>query len=280
MTHDTRTATAVVTDQPTVVPDPVCMLTAAQESFADLLAGADPEAAVPTCAPWRVADLALHLAGVHWWASAMALGVSLGGPDPSTPRETERLVEIYGWASGHLRATLLERPLEAPALTLDGPGYAGFWYRRQLHETLVHLVDLGVATGRRAPDVARDTPAAVWADTVDEVVTVMHPRQVRLGRAPAPTVAVDLVATDVHGPSGAIVIAPPHSTWRIGPSGGLSDADGAPAAAPDAVVTGPAWALALLVWGRVDADDPHLEITGGADRTAAVRSVLGRTLVP
>ncbi|MGC5166666.1 maleylpyruvate isomerase family mycothiol-dependent enzyme [Luteimicrobium sp. DT211] len=249
------------------IEDPVCVLTAAQESFLDLLGRADPEAPVPTCGAWRVADLALHLAGIHWWAAAMALGVDLEGTDASQPRERDRLVEIYGWASAHLRATLTERALDAPALTLDGPGPAAFWYRRQLHETLVHLVDLRVATGATPRSGTAGTWSAVWADTVDEVVTVMHPRQVRLGRATAPTVAVDLVTTDVHGPSEAIVLAPPVASWRIGPSSGEADAR----------VVGPAWALALLLWGRLAPDDDALTVSG---TPAALRAVLGSTLVP
>ncbi|GMA25518.1 hypothetical protein GCM10025864_32770 [Luteimicrobium album] len=247
--------------------DPVCVLTAAQESFLDLLGRADPEAPVATCGAWHVADLALHLAGIHWWAAGMALGVDLEGADASQPRGRERLVDVYAWASAHLRATLTERPLEAPALTLDGPGPAGFWYRRQLHETLVHLVDLRLATGSTPRSATAAVWAAVWADTVDEVVTVLHPRQVRLGRAPAPAVAVDLVATDVHGPSDAIVLAPPVASWRIGRSD----------AAADARVEGPAWALALLLWGRLSPDDDALAVRGDP---AALQAVLGRTLVP
>ena len=271
MTNDTGAAAAAA---PTTTPrsrltpaDPVCVLTAAQESFLELLGRTDPEIPVPTCGEWRVADLALHLAGIHWWASAMALGVDLEGTDAPAPRESARLVELYGWASAHLRATLTERPLDAPALTLDGPGAAGFWYRRQLHETLVHLVDLRLAAGSTPRSATSAVWAAVWADTVDEVVTVMHPRQVRLGRAAPPVVAADLVATDVHGPSEAIVLAPPETSWRIG----VCDTG------PDVRVEGPAWALALLVWGRLSPDDDALTVRGDS---AALQAVLGRTLVP
>ena len=273
MTHDAAAAGRPAPPRTTpplphpVLGDPVCMLTAAQESFLDALGKTDPELPVPTCGGWRVADLALHLAGIHWWASGMALGVDLDGADATEPREQDRLVEVYAWAAAHLRATLTERPLDAPALTLDGPGAAAFWYRRQLHETLVHLVDLRLAAGEKPRGAAADVWSAVWADTVDEVVTVLHPRQVRLGRAAPPSVAVDLAATDVHGPSGAIVLAPPVTEWRIGP----------PDAAPDARVEGPAWALALLLWGRLSPDDGALTVHGDP---GALRAVLGRTLVP
>jgi len=53
-------------------------------------------------------------------------------------------------------------------------------------------------------------------------------------------------------------------------------ADDAPAA-PVAEVAGPAASLALLLWGRTTADDPHLAVAG--DR-AAVRATLGGSLTP
>ena len=54
-----------------------------------------------------------------------------------------------------------------------------FWHRRQLHETLIHLWDLRTAGGL---DLVVEP--MLWADTVDEALTVMHPRQVRLGGRP------------------------------------------------------------------------------------------------
>ena len=107
-----------------------------------------------------------------------------------------------------------------------------FWHRRQLHETLIHLWDLRTAGGL---DLV--VGPVLWADTVDEAVTVMHPRQVRLGRASAPPVRLGLAATDLD------------RTWS------LSAAADAPAARA-ATLTGPAEALALLVWRRIGLDDP------------------------
>ena len=63
------------------------------------------------------------------------------------------------------------------AWTLVENGPASFWHRRQTHETLVHLWDLRTAGGL---DLSVDP--RLWADTVDEVVTVMQPRQERMGR--------------------------------------------------------------------------------------------------
>ena len=69
-----------------------------------------------------------------------------------------------------LRTTLRSLDPDAPARTLLERGTVAFWYRRQLHETLIHLGDLRSAGGL---DLA--VAPVIWADTVDEVVTVMHP---------------------------------------------------------------------------------------------------------
>ena len=98
----------------------------------------------------------------------------------------------------------------------------------------------------------------IWADTVDEVVTVMHPRQVRLGRAPAPPVRLELAATDLD------------RTWSVSAS----------PAAPEgrtATVRGPAEALALLVWRRIALDDRRLSVDGDE---AVLTAVLADHFVP
>ncbi len=231
--------------------DHLSLLASAQTAFADLLATADPEAPVPCCEPWRVADLALHLGGVHWWASAMAMGVDLDPHDPADPREPAALVEFYTWAAGQLRLSLAALPPDAPALTLDGPGTAAFWRRRQLHETLVHLADLAAATGADLAELeVRHGLAGAWWDTVDEVLEVMLPRQVRLGRTAPPVDAVEL--TDGAG-----------TVRRLGTGD------------PVAVVRGKPRELALLLWHRQGPDG--LEVSGDRD---ALDRVLALRLTP
>jgi uncharacterized protein (TIGR03083 family) len=241
-------------------------LAAAQDAFARLLAGADPDAPVAACAPWTVTDLALHLGGVHRWAAGMARGTDDGGDDPVEPRGPAELLAFYREQAGALLATLRELGPDAPALTLVGPGPAAFWHRRQLHETLVHLDDLATAAG--APHPVDD--AALWADAVDEVVTVMTPRQVRLGRIAPVAVPLGLVASDAG------------RSWTLG--GAAGGAPGAPGAAPDGqsggvsvTVAGPARAVALLLWGRTAPQDPALTVSG--DR-AALASALAGPLTP
>ncbi|GHS89243.1 hypothetical protein AGMMS50218_15060 [Actinomycetota bacterium] len=236
----------------TAVPlDHLAALAVAQDAYLGLLADADPEAAVPTCGDWRVADLTAHLAGVHWWAAAMALGLDLDAEPSAGPRDVPALVRVYAWAASHLRGTLAELDPASPALTLLGPGPAGFWRRRQLHETLVHLTDLAVALG--VADAA-DLDPVWWADTVDEVVTVTQPRQVRLGRMRALDAGVHWSATDTG------------DDWLLGPADAVA-----------ATVRGPARELALTLWGRVQPTDPRLRVDGDA---GALARVLAEPLTP
>lgn len=239
----------------------------AQDAFAAELAASDPDATVPTCDPWTVTDLALHLAGVHRWAAAMARGVETDDSDPVQPRAAAAVRAFYDEQAQLLRMTLRDLGPDAPALTLVGPGPASFWRRRQLHETLVHLTDLVGAAGPTGPTGTADVgwaDAEIWSDTVDEVVTVMAPRQVRLGRTRALLRAVGLVATDTG------------RTWTLTPADPSDDATPVPVPAPVSVA-GPARSVALLLWGRVRPDDPTLLVTG--DRTALDDALSGR-LVP
>ena len=234
-------------------------LAAAQDAFARLLAAIDPQTPVPACAPWTVTDLALHLGGVHRWAAGMACGADDGGDDPVEPREPAALRAFYREQADALLATLRALGPDAPGLTLVGPGPASFWHRRQLHETLVHLDDLAAAAGMPHPV---DDPAP-WADAVDEVVTVLTPRQVRLGRMAALAAPIGLAATDAG------------RAWTLG--GAPVTAQTAGAEGAPVTVAGPARALALLLWGRTTAADPALTVSG--DR-AALDAALGRALTP
>ncbi|MBD7918130.1 maleylpyruvate isomerase family mycothiol-dependent enzyme [Cellulomonas sp. Sa3CUA2] len=224
-------------------------LAALQHRFHATIAEVDPAAAVPWCGRWRVRHLVVHLARIHHWAA----GQACRRQETPLGRGPFVLDELYATQAAELRETLAGLDPDAPAWTLDDSRVVRFWHRRQVHETLVHLWDLRTAGG-----LPLDVPAALWADTVDEVVHVMHPRQVRLGRAAAPPLRVRLVAMDAD------------RTWTV------HAADDAPAA-PVAEVAGPAASLALLLWGRTTADDPHLVVTG--DRSAA-RATVGGALTP
>lgn len=208
-----------------------------QAAFLDGARRADPETRVPWCGRWRVRHLVVHLARIHHWAAAQAARtreVPLG-------RGPFVLDELYDTCARELRETLHVLDPGATTSTLLGPGPVAFWHRRQVHETLVHLWDLRTAAG--APGA---WPAELWADTVDELVTVMQPRQVRLGRMAELPVRIRVEAEDVG------------RAWTFEAAPDVHEE-------PDVVVAGPAEALALLLWRRRPVDDADVRVAGSRD---------------
>lgn len=215
------------------------LLGALQDRFQHGIGTVPEDRPVPHCEGWTVRDLVEHLAEVHHWAAAMARNED-EAPLHEHPSD---LTGLYAECAAELRATLASLPPDAPARTLDGPGRVCFWHRRQVHETLVHLHDL---LGR-----VDDVPAAVWADAVDEVMTVLLPRQLRLGRTAAPTEGVRLIATDAD------------SRWLLGTGPAVAE------------IHGTGQELALLIWGRMGIDG--VGVSGDVDVT---QRILASALTP
>lgn len=185
------------------------------EAFRECLDG-DLSAPVAACPGWDVAALASHLGRVHRWATA-----ALRSDDEPAfaPRPgSAPLATWYAEGAAALLGELTARDPAQPCWTLWPPAVVGFWGRRQALETLVHRWDAQSALGRPAvidPDLA--------ADGVGEVVEVMLPRQVALGRQAALPVALELRAGG--------------QSWVLG-------------AGERAVLTATAADLLLLLWKR------------------------------
>lgn len=131
------------------------------DRFADAYQGMAGTAPVPSCPGWTADDLAGHLGMVHRWAehlvrvrapariSRSQMELDKGPPTPEWIRQGgDRLLRTLRsvdpgdemWAWGHDQ-------------------HVRFWSRRQLHETLVHRVDLELASGLSPvvePEVAVD----------------------------------------------------------------------------------------------------------------------------
>lgn len=235
-------------------------LDSAAEQFADLAATGDLTAPVPSCPSWTFTDLVAHVGEIHQWARH---AVVAGNPDAKpipAPSAGPALAEWYREAAGLLSSTLRQTDPQAPAWSFGPkPRTASFWFRRQAHETTMHLWDAGVSQGLDRPI----DPALAW-DGVDEVATVFFPRQVRLGRTGPLEHSLALVGTGPE-PLGRLVLA----------------GDGSGPVAPDspaeATITGPADVLLLLLWGRTGLDDPRLTVTGDE---AAAHVVLNHALTP
>jgi uncharacterized protein (TIGR03083 family) len=134
-------------------------------------------APVPGCPGWRLKDLVWHLAAVqHFWAWV----VTTSPPDPSGYPEPRRHPddELLGFlaAQNAELETALARAEPAQRVWTWAPQQdVGFVLRRQVHEAVVHTVDVEQVLG----DV-RPIPADVGLDGLDEWLEVMvaksHPQ--------------------------------------------------------------------------------------------------------
>lgn len=232
-------------------PEHLPELTRLQEAFLAGIRQADPDAPVPWCGRWRVRSLVTHLARIHHWAA----GQARRRQETPLGRGPFDLVELYDRCARELRDTLTELGPDADSWTLTGRGPAAFWHRRQLHETLVHLWDL-----RTAAALPGAEPARLWHDAVDEVVTVMQPRQVALGRMTAPAAPVLLEAVDTGGRW--LLGGPPAAPGGSAVGGGVLGGGLVGGVAPAAEVTGTAEELALVLWRRRSPADTGVVVTG------------------
>lgn len=237
----------------------------AVEAFAATLADADPAAEVPTCPGWDLRTLAHHLGNVHRWARGAIVEGHPGTAEVEAPTGRAELAGWYRECADQLLDTLRRVDPDRPCWTFGPePRTAGFWTRRQAHETTLHLLDAAAAAGDPAPGL--DPQLAL--DGIDEVVGMFFPRQVRLGRiAPLPG-PVALAATE--GPR-----------WILAGDGTGSDPSGGAQAQVEVLVRtevrGPAAALLALLWHRTGSGDERLQVSGDL---AVLDAVLAVALTP
>ncbi|HET6741236.1 MAG TPA: maleylpyruvate isomerase N-terminal domain-containing protein [Kribbella sp.] len=172
----------------------------AAADFAAALERVDPGSAVPACPGWTVADLALHLGSQQRWAAAILLsGTAQKVPDVRR-RTTISWSDWYVGTTAALLAAIRAVDPDEPCWNFAPVEQrAGFWARRRLHETAIHLVDLtqaAEAAGKPVGTGLAVVPATVAADGVDEVFEVFVPRMLARGFAPAVTRQVGVRATD------------------------------------------------------------------------------------
>ena len=222
--------------------DPVAEIRRASETVAQVAAGADPDAPVPSCPGWTLRDLVAHLGTVQrfWAANIEAADPSApdrsgGDPDDdASPRPPD--AELAPWmraSTDALVGAIEAADADSPCWTWWGePRTAGAVARHQVQEAAVHRWDAEAAAGTPAPIAAQ--PAA---DAIDEFLTVS------LGDALDELQgSVTLHASDTD------------HTWTVGRAGG-----------PVADVVGTASDLVLALYRRID----HSALTAEGDAELA-----------
>jgi uncharacterized protein (TIGR03083 family) len=266
--------------------DHVELFAAAAERFAVAVAGCDLHVPVPGCPGWSTYDLVCHLGNVHAWAATIVEtgAAAVEQNDAPRSRKARAVSQWYAGKAEDLYEVLRAADPQAACWNFAfGAGKAGFWGRRQLHETTMHQVDLDAAAGRDP-----EPTTEVCADGVDEVLGVFLPWMHRR-RHPALSAPVCLVATDTDD---AWTVSPrveaPHDTGvPVQVRGSVSESVAPVVTGPPLVVArrhpsadrveAPAEVLYRLLWKRCSVDDPAVSISGDRPRVTAF---LGSRLVP
>ncbi len=232
--------------------------------FEQVLRTGDLAARVPCCGDWCLRDLGVHLGNVHRWATVI---VRTGDPAPDG-FGLEPGADLAGWyresASDLIEALLAASPDESAWNFTAFAKTKAFWFRRQVHETAVHLLDAHRAAGT---EYTLDPPLA--ADGVDEVLSGMLPKVKRWHTPPVVTVPLLLATSDTGH---AWLISPPEEGADVP---GSRPAESAESAA--AIAEGPAEGLQLLLWQRVGLAESGLKITGDV---AAAETFLAGPFTP
>lgn len=143
---------------------------------------------VPAVPGWTIEHVVRHAGKVHQWVSA-ALREPADAPLSSIrrggdmPRGPECLTTYRGALQDLLDEFTRRGPAD-PAPTMEGPGTASWWARRQAHEASVHRIDVADALHAAGGPAVTPLDADVAADGVDEWLQVFLPRLAQGGRLP------------------------------------------------------------------------------------------------
>lgn len=241
-------------------------LESAIAGFTDVLRVGSLDARILACPGWDLRDLSWHLGAVHRWATRCLTEGPVPFPDSPGPSPRGELVTWFREGARTLLGTLRRSDPTTACWTFDPhDATVGFWGRRQMHETVMHLWDAQRSQGHPDP-----VGPPVAADGVAEALEMFLPRQIRLGRLAGLPGRMLIELSDV-GPA----------RWLLGPDGvERIDPQAGPGPLPAgarALVRGPAQTVLLALWHRTPPHDAHLEYIG--DRPLA-QNVLASALAP
>jgi uncharacterized protein (TIGR03083 family) len=142
---------------------------------------AAPDARVPTCPDWTVADLADHVGGVAgFWAHVVAEGNDREKPPMPERNAGDPLAPWFSEIGTILTRELRNTAPGAPMWTWNPDDQSSnFIARRMAHELTVHGFDAQLAAGGGPADAI---DAAVAADGIDEIFLMVDAAPDRAGR--------------------------------------------------------------------------------------------------
>ena len=244
----------------------------AAEWFADHVTRTHMKAPVPSCPDWTVLDLVTHVGNVHSWAATIVETTRRSGEleDRPSSHRPRRVSEWYLAKAEDLYTVLRNvDPLQPTWNFAFGAGVAGFWQRRQTHETLMHGVDLALAG-----DHEERMPLDLAVDGIDEALTVFLHRMHSRGYAAALDRPIEVRATDAErswvvepAPRAAIPAQASPSDSRAW----LGTDQTAPVVTPGRRegadrLEGPAALVLKVLWKRARPVQPGLSLVGDEDR--------------
>ena len=220
--------------------------------FANVMTSLPLDGEVATCPGWSVRDLAEHLGVIHRWAEEL---VRVRSPQRLAREVTDEMSAAVSpqWieeGGAQLVATLLAANPDDEMWGWGLDQHVRFWSRRQLHETLVHRMDLELAA-----DIAPEADREIVEDAIDEFLSNM---QAIAKRVPS--------LSELRGNGERLGFrvrdSATHWTVRFNDDGFGVSRDEAPLTTE---LIGSPVDLLLVILGRRDADLSDAEVAGDAD---------------
>ncbi|MFB9247065.1 maleylpyruvate isomerase family mycothiol-dependent enzyme [Sphaerisporangium melleum] len=208
---------------------------------------AGPEAQVPSCPDWTVADLTRHVAQVYLHKiECIRLGAFPDDWPEEIPADPLTALDRY---YGRLIETFTAHTPADPAATWYEPDQTvGFWIRRMTQETVIHRVDAELAAGGAVSPI----PADLALDGVDEMLKLF----VGYGSSHWK----DDFGTLLDSPDPRPVsVSSSHHAWTLRANPGEVEVQDAQTGFDgDALVSGEPGPLLLWLWNRGGADAVRL----------------------
>lgn len=134
-------------------------------AFGELIRGADPATAVPTCPDWTLQQLFRHVGRGNRWAAQIVADRRDTALDPrevrdgKPPDDRDAAIDWLNAGAALVLDSVDDVGADTEVWTFIGPRPAQWWIRRRLHEATVHRADAAIALGidvELAPEVAAD----------------------------------------------------------------------------------------------------------------------------